>query len=774
MARPVISPMNVHATAPETFSILQQRIRVAEEQAVSLIQDLEKLGVSRQSFQPSASEVPHPISPYQVRSAFVPESDMLWKNCESLVSQVCHMESVIQTLKLNIFRLHTEKELNPKQSAQLEKHLNMLQEEHAQELKEMQLEMMQLRQKLHEKSEEKEMVQDEKERLSAALEIATATKSDVTIAADLLRSTKNQISLRLQEVEEQLSQERSFRLSLEESQAAQLLSIQDMEKVVELERKEVQVLQQDCQSLRDEGQIFRHRLQTEEEKNRQLEEECKQLKSNLDAQDATICRLQEEEKNTLSSLNKENEDNMQLRFELASLREIAERLQALNEQLNNQCVELGASLQKITLETAKLIIDHQTILKAEQEQMIQKLHEQDILLDAARANITAELQNAHSERLNLEKELKSLHTQHTDCKRKACLAEEKLVTQKELQESTIAELERNLEVAREEEEKLLRQKELLAEEVESLRRALDVSQEGNKKLALSLEQVLKNNSSIKSKLSKTQDQLDSKNILQQHLEACREQVAEEAKMEAKLFSQHLESLKKQFQLEQAGARKAVQKDLAELRNALNEATSKSAELSRANRELHQKVANLGKTVSNQQVKLKSQKKQIQQQQQDAKTSSGQNIERMKEIETELKQMELVKEEYQKKNYEQILEDKVRQLKKLKEAMEYKLKAASKESEQISVNLEEAHCLFKTKFDNLQQELMKNQKWNKCEKCGGGIRVEERMKAALREGTKDSINEKLMKLPSHSLLNHWETKQELKLISRTYLGDLDRK
>nr|XP_033815423.1 coiled-coil domain-containing protein 150 isoform X10 [Geotrypetes seraphini] len=708
MARPVISPMNVHATAPETFSILQQRIRVAEEQAVSLIQDLEKLGVSRQSFQPSASEVPHPISPYQVRSAFVPESDMLWKNCESLVSQVCHMESVIQTLKLNIFRLHTEKELNPKQSAQLEKHLNMLQEEHAQELKEMQLEMMQLRQKLHEKSEEKEMVQDEKERLSAALEIATATKSDVTIAADLLRSTKNQISLRLQEVEEQLSQERSFRLSLEESQAAQLLSIQDMEKVVELERKEVQVLQQDCQSLRDEGQIFRHRLQTEEEKNRQLEEECKQLKSNLDAQDATICRLQEEEKNTLSSLNKENEDNMQLRFELASLREIAERLQALNEQLNNQCVELGASLQKITLETAKLIIDHQTILKAEQEQMIQKLHEQDILLDAARANITAELQNAHSERLNLEKELKSLHTQHTDCKRKACLAEEKLVTQKELQESTIAELERNLEVAREEEEKLLRQKELLAEEVESLRRALDVSQEGNKKLALSLEQVLKNNSSIKSKLSKTQDQLDSKNILQQHLEACREQVAEEAKMEAKLFSQHLESLKKQFQLEQAGARKAVQKDLAE------------------------------------------------------------------EIETELKQMELVKEEYQKKNYEQILEDKVRQLKKLKEAMEYKLKAASKESEQISVNLEEAHCLFKTKFDNLQQELMKNQKWNKCEKCGGGIRVEERMKAALREGTKDSINEKLMKLPSHSLLNHWETKQELKLISRTYLGDLDRK
>ncbi|XP_030072633.1 coiled-coil domain-containing protein 150 isoform X2 [Microcaecilia unicolor] len=750
---------------------------------------------------------------------------MLWKNCESLVSRVCHMESVIQTLKLNIFRLDTEKELNPKHSAQLEKHLNMLQEEQARELKAMQQEIMRLRKKLHEEHEEKEMAQDEKERLSAALEIATATKSDVAIAAKELRATKKQISFRLQEVEELLSQERSFRLSLEESQATLLDSIQDMEKVVEFERKQVQILQQDCQSLRDEEQNFQDRLQTEEEKNKQLKEECKQLKSDLDAKDAIICQLQEEGKNTLSSLNKEHEENAQLRTELASLREMAERVQALNEQLNSQCTELGASLQKITLDNAKLIIDHQTILKAEQEQMIQKLHEQDILLDAARASITAELQNAYSERQQLEKELKSVHTQYTDCKRRACLAEEKLATRKELQESTIAELEWSLEAAREQEEKLLREKELLAKEVESLRRALDISQKDNKKLALSLEQALKNNSSLQSQLSKVQDQLNSKEILQQHLEACREQVAEEAKIKAKLFSEHLESLKKQFQLERAAARKGVQKDLAELRNALNEATSKSAEFSRANRELRQKVAELGKTVSNQQVKLKSQKKQIQQQQ-DAKASSGQNRERMKEIETELKQMELVKEEYQKKNYEQsqkiqkfmmemmslqsdvqklteskqeaalrsreqesllqaekrqrlelenkcqILEDKVRQVQKLKEAMEHKLKAASKESEQISANLEEAHCWFKAKFDSLRQELVRNQK---CEKCCGGSRVEEEVKscmAALREGRKDSINEKLMKLPSHSLLNRWETKQELKLISRTYLSDLD--
>lgn len=57
---------------------------------------------------------PQPVSPVRARVAFAGESDMLWKNCESLVNRMCRLESVVQTLKLNLFRLQTEKELNPK------------------------------------------------------------------------------------------------------------------------------------------------------------------------------------------------------------------------------------------------------------------------------------------------------------------------------------------------------------------------------------------------------------------------------------------------------------------------------------------------------------------------------------------------------------------------------------------------------------------------------------------------------------------------------------
>uniref|UniRef100_A0A2D4GWM5 BAG domain-containing protein n=2 Tax=Micrurus corallinus TaxID=54390 RepID=A0A2D4GWM5_MICCO len=58
---------------------------------------------------------------------------------------------------------------------------------------------------------------------------------------------------------------------------------------------------------------------------------------------------------------------------------------------------------------------------------------------------------------------------------------------------------------------------------------------------------------------------------------------------------------------------------------------------------------------------------------------------------------------------QTLEDTIKQLKKCKEATEEKLKEASIESQQISANLEEAHYWFKSKFNILQRELVKNRK-----------------------------------------------------------------
>nr|XP_048726248.1 coiled-coil domain-containing protein 150 isoform X7 [Caretta caretta] len=1030
MARPPIAPMSVRATAPEAFAVLRQRMSVVEEQTSALARDLEMLGVNGQSldlFHSKPLETPgspQPVSPVRARVAFAGESDMLWKNCESLVNRMCRLESVVQTLKLNLFRLQTEKELNPKHAAHLEQRMNAMQEEHLQELKVVQLEAMKLRQQLSEAKEDVEKAQEEVQRLSAALEIATATKTDVAIAAEELRTTKHIMNHRLQELREQLFQEASLRESLEESQATMLQRVQDMEITVEAER----------------------------EQNAQL------------------------------SFSKEHEENVQLRSEITALRETAEKVQAINDQLNQQCSELSATLRRVSMENAKLISDHQAMLKAEQERMTQKLLEQDLLLDAARANIIGELQSMRNEKVQLQKELEALHTEHSGCRQKACLAEQMTTTQKVLLESTIARLRGELETALKERGSLLLEKESLQQEmkkaasditqernkleveltgnklemgamrstlqnlekenkrlmdrlaalehqqyaqqqveqvlaeltdsknklaydkgklqtkvqqlgeelqsladahsenshlrklntaletkytqvnielgsvkinmqrmeaqlkqaqttlehkeeefsmaiksrdealresqkikghmeameerekqkvanlqrqlqeakedndkvtsvlenvlashsrmqaalekvqtelgrkdseitglrkdrtqsqqkiqkleaeleqhqakmvvietqhnsqVDPLCKALEVARADNKKLALSLEQALQANSTLQSKLIHTQEEINRKEIEHQQLMACREQLIEEATMEEKLYTERLESLKKQFQTEREATRKAGHRESAELKKALEEASSKSAEVSRANRELRQKIMELEKSLVSYRGKLKSQRAQIRHYLA-SKTNNIQNTERIKEIESELRQMELIKEQYQKKNYEQSqsiqkfvteltslqsemqtlaknqhevatrnrqleaqlemeqkvrrqlenqcqkLDDTVKHLKKCKEETEQKLKEASVESEQITANLEEAHHWFKSKFDSLQLELVKNKQQNIPSERNYGKEMEK---------------EKAMKLPSQASLNRWETKQQLKLISRKYQSELDRK
>ncbi|XP_030436758.1 coiled-coil domain-containing protein 150 isoform X7 [Gopherus evgoodei] len=997
MARPTVVPMSVSATAPEAFAVLRQRMSVVEEQTSALARDLELLGVNGQSldlFHSKPLETPgshQPVSPVRARVAFVGESDMLWKNCESLVNRMCRLESVVQTLKLNLFRLQTEKELNPRHAAHLEQRMDAMQEEHLQELKVVQLEAMKLRQQLSEAKEDVEKAQEEVQRLSAALEIATATKTDVAIAAEELRTTKHIMNHRLQELREQLSQEASLREALEESQATMLRRVQDMEITVEAEREQVQVLQQDCHGLHRDVQLARERLQKEEERTAQLGQECTQLKADLDSRNCIISQLSEEAKNAELSFSKEHEENVQLRSEITALRETAEKVQIINDQLNQQCSELSATLRSISMENAKLISDHQAMLKAEQERMTQKLLEQDLLLDAARANIIGELQSMQNEKAQLQKELEALHTEHAGCRQKACLAEEMTTTQKVLLESTIARLRGELETALKERGSLLMEKESLQQEmkktasdvtqernklemeltgnklemgamrstlqnlekenkrlmdrlvalehqqhaqqqveqvlaeltdsknklaydkgklqskvqqleeelqsladahaenshlrklntaletkytqvnvelgsvkinmqrmeaqlkqmatlkrqleeakqdndkvtavlenvlashsrmqaalekvqtelgrkdseitglrkdrtqnqqkiqrleveleqyraklvvvetqhnsqVDPLCKALEVARADNKKLALSLEQALQANSTLQSKLIHTQEELDRKGIEHQQLMACREQLIEEATMEERLYTERLESLKKQFQIEREAMRKAGHRESAELKKALEEASSKSAEVSRANRELRQKIMELEKSLVSYKEKLKSQKAQIRHYLA-SKANNIQNTERIKEIESELRQMELIKEQYQKKNYEQSqsiqkfmteltglqsemhtlaknqhevatrnrqletqlemeqkvrqhlenqcqkLDDTVKHLKKCKEETEQKLKEASVESEQITANLEEAHHWFKSKFDSLQLELVKNKQQN---------------------------------------------------------------
>ncbi|XP_067326836.1 coiled-coil domain-containing protein 150 isoform X2 [Anolis sagrei] len=1045
MARPIISPVSINSTAPETFVVLNQRMRVVEEQTNELLKDLRTLDVKGQSVEifPSKPleklEGHQSISPVRAQTVFGGTNDTLWRTCETLVNRMCRLESVVQTLKLNMFRLQTEKELNPKHAANLEQRMKMIQEEHMEELRVLQEEGRMLCQQLQDSREEESKARDRVEKLRSALEIATATKRDVAIAADELRATKKKMDHKIQELTEQLAKESSQRESLQESHAVLLYQMNDLEMMVEKERKQVHTLQQDCNTLRQDIQMSGERLQKEEERKIQLEQQCMLLKSNLESQEATISKFSEEAKITQMSLSKALEENAQLQAEITSLREVAEKVQMLNEELTQQCTELSSTLRTVTMENAQLITKHQAALKLEQEKIDQKLKEQDLILDTARASIIEELRTVQNEKAQLQKEIEALRSEHADCKQKTSKVEE--IAQIRLLESVVAKLQSELEAALQEKETLLKDKETQEQEMQKtlhqmkqdnkrleteveeskleigplkktvealeeenkklmeheavlqyqqhtqqqvkqvleglannknklaydkgklqinaeldsvrintqrlevqlkqsqsalacreqdysdtvktcdevlrenqklkgqisategrekhklgnlrrkleeskednakmtnmlenvlashskmqmalekvqtelgrkdaeiaglkkdrtqsqqriqkleaeleqchnqlvfesqltvktgpLRKALEASKAEKKKLAQNLEQALQTNSILQSKLLLLQDELERKETEYQQLLECRDQLIEETKMEAKLYTDRLETLKKQFQTEREVTKKAAQKESTELKKALEEACSKSGDLSRCNRELRAKVVELESALVAQKERVKKQKSLITQYF-NSKSNNARNVERMKEIESELKQMEDLKEQYQKKNYEQsvsikqfvteltslqsemqqlaknqqamaaenrnlesqleqerkrrkqledeckTLEDTIKHLRKCKEHTEQKLKEAGLESQQITANLEEAHQWFKSKFDSLQRELATSRQ----------------QKSAAEHNFEEE--EKPVRLPSQVCLKRWEMKNHLKFISRKYLNELNQ-
>ncbi|XP_024895161.1 coiled-coil domain-containing protein 150 isoform X7 [Pteropus alecto] len=1039
MSRPVVSPTHINATASETFTVLQQKMRIVEEQTSSLRDDLIMLdfGDERSQFEtPKCLEEPanqNIISPIQREIICSGKSDILWKNCEFLVNRMCHLESLIQSLKMNIFRLQTEKDLNPQKTAFLKDRLNTIQDEHSKDLKLLHLEVMNLRQQLRDVKEGEDKAQDEVQRLTATLEIASETKKNVAIVEEELKTTKRKMNLKIEELRRQLSQEQYLRESLEKSGSTMLLRIQEMGSTVEVERKQVQSLQQNCIALRSTIQNTQELLAQEQQKKEELETAISQLKSDLITRDDLISKLVEENKNIQMSFNKEHEENAYLRSEIISLREVSEKAQV------------------------------------EQKMMTQRFQEENLLLDAAHASITSELQTVQNEKTQLQAHLDHLILKNNQFIQKAQDAEKRTAVQKELLQSTIARLKGELEASIQEKMSLLEEKERLQRQVnktekeithekcnlekelaknkedinaltqslqtleeknkhladqitslelqqetsdyhglaqqqvetvlgkitesknklayekgklqikvkqleeqlhyftetcsqndhlhklnkalegkytqvksilekneeelsravkcrdaalkesqklkgdlealedrenkkvgnfqrqlaeakednckvtimlenvlashskmqgalekvqielgrrdseiaglkkeralnqqrvqkleaevdqwqarvlvvdaqhnsemEPLQKALDVAREDNRKLAMSLEQALQTNNHLQTKLDHVQEKLENKELERQNLETFKERMTEESKMEAELHAERIEALRKQFQTERDAAKKATQREVAELKKALDEANFRSVEVSRTNRELRQKLTELEKLLNSSKEKIKTQKAQIRLHM-SAKANNTQNIERMKQIETELRQMELIKDQYQKKNYEQSLsiqkfvsemtnlqkemqllaksqydtsarnkqqelrleaerkirqelenrcqelEETVRHLKKCKEATENKLKEASVESEQITANLEEAHRWFKCRFDGLQLELTKN-----------------RLQRLPRENTwreEDEEDKRHDVMPNQSVLHRWESKQNIRLAPKKYHADLERK
>ncbi|XP_023822578.1 coiled-coil domain-containing protein 150 isoform X3 [Salvelinus sp. IW2-2015] len=448
MSRPVIQPVSAGATAPEALSLLHQRLLVAEEQAESLIRDMGSLGVSREQLLEPVERDPiqRPISPVKMHRALrEPGGEgLLWRQCDGLVSRVCRMESLLQTLKLTTFRLETERDLDPSHSAHLKEQLSALQQESDEEQRVSRREVMRLRDLLREACLDRDESRGEVQRLGEALEVATTSKMDVALAAKELKMVKVQMSEKLLQLKEQMSQESARSFENEKSHNALLQRVEEMERVVEMERRQAQTVQADCHALRSDGQATRQRLQEEKDRGHRLQEQCEQLKGQAEVKDSLVLELTGELKSARLALQKQQQENSRLLRDGGDLRTAADKVQAFNNQLESQCSELSSALRSLTVDKSKLQTEYQASIKAERSRVTTQLQEQDLLLDAARRNIQAELQGALSAKVKLQMELETLKVDHTQLLQRSKVAQETVATQRELLERTIERLRGNL------------------------------------------------------------------------------------------------------------------------------------------------------------------------------------------------------------------------------------------------------------------------------------------------------------------------------------------
>ncbi|XP_051966346.1 coiled-coil domain-containing protein 150 [Xyrauchen texanus] len=437
MSRPVICPVSVGATAPESLSVLQRRLQTAEEQTEELLRGLGSLGLSADQLLMNSSDgntSKRPVSPVNIYRALGASGErLLWRQCETLVARMCRLESLLHTLKLTTFRLETDRELNPSHTAHLQEKLSTLQGQYEDEQRSSRRDVLHLKDQLQQSCEEKEEAQREVVRLREAL--------------DSSRSAKKR---------EQMSQE-----TIELSHNALLLRVEEMERVVERERAQVEVLQADCHALRADGQAKRVELRKREGQILGLERDCQQLREHSSVKDTLISQLTKEIKSVKMALQKQQQENSRLIKDGKDLRAAADQVQVLNDKLEVQCSELSTSLHSLTLENTRLQTEYQNNIKVEH------LQGQNMLLDTARRNIQAELQGTISDKLILQRELESLKAEHAKLQQSSAVAQETAVIHQQMLEQTTESLQGELTCVVREKETMRKERDQIKSEMSS-------------------------------------------------------------------------------------------------------------------------------------------------------------------------------------------------------------------------------------------------------------------------------------------------------------------
>ncbi|XP_038061280.1 coiled-coil domain-containing protein 150-like isoform X2 [Patiria miniata] len=373
-SRPVIPPSRPSGKSPTTqaFSLLQKKLNTAEAETTSLVRQLADLGFPVEDGNPhpkTKSGSPDPVAPFLPSTA---DSEVLHKHYEALVARLCRTESQLQTLKLNLCALQAERDLNREQSASAaanEERLAHLKEEHQEEVRQLNKELVRTRTEWKETLDQRNQALEEARRLSNALEAATTAK-----------------------LREELAREGSLRRSLEQSHAALLDRVREMEGVVESERQQVQILSSDCSDLRQEGVRIQEEKRNHATRQTRLEEVVKTLRADLGAKEVQLTEFHEENQVLLATLNGIKRENVALRNEMQNSRAVSENTETQVKQFEEERTALYSALtQALSTSTSPTSLRQLITKISEPGSVAIKVTESLRRLEAERARLQSQL-----------------------------------------------------------------------------------------------------------------------------------------------------------------------------------------------------------------------------------------------------------------------------------------------------------------------------------------------------------------------------------------------
>ncbi|XP_076451645.1 uncharacterized protein LOC143287500 isoform X2 [Babylonia areolata] len=409
MSRPVIPPLPPSSIQDQSFEkteVLRRRLAAAEEDARQM---LSQLGQSRHSQgaalssdfgQSSTSEgrekrvtfektladkLPHPREEQMVEPMLSSSSQ------DALISRVCKLESMLQTLKLGLASSGAggsggidKKRLK----VEVEERVSELKQEFGAEIVRLKRQLASLQEELGMEVEAKARLKEEAEKLKEALEEVMQAKAEAAVAVDDLSSTKQKLIGRISELKEEVARESSLRSTLEVSHTTLMSRVQEMETLVDRERQEVQNASANTNSVRQEAVRLKEELSAELSRRQMAEEACQRLIAEKEKAQTSLQAAQ-------SDCNLASGELSRLQNQYSELIRQLEQTQRVIDQQNTHMQEVEADRTRL----------HQIAERASTDQ------QQAQVLQARLKEVE---DNHRLIKQNLEEEIRTLRTTVTD------------------------------------------------------------------------------------------------------------------------------------------------------------------------------------------------------------------------------------------------------------------------------------------------------------------------------------------------------------------------